>query len=290
MCHPGLLGRTIMLDFDLPRQYRERVEESEGHMHPDLEKLMTLQTHDIEAKRLREELAALPKHVAGLETKLKSVEGQRAVILDLLAKEEALRRRQESDVKDHQAKIARVRKQMDLATTTVQVTAFEHEIAFAQGEISKLEDAELESMERTEGLDSQRAQANDAVADAAATLDRERTRATVTIAADKTALAAVDAQRQALRPQIDEAALSTYDRIAKGKGTAVAEAVNQKCMACQMMVRPQRWNDLRDRSNDETMMTCESCGRLLYYDPARDAPQRKTVPVESIAASIIRSL
>src|SRR5258708_20277379 len=37
----------------------------------------------------------------------------------------SLRRRQESDVKDHQAKIARIRKQMDMATTTVQVTAFE---------------------------------------------------------------------------------------------------------------------------------------------------------------------
>ena len=36
-------------------------------------------------------------------------------------------------------------------------------------------------------------------------------------------------------------------------------------------------------------MHCESCGRLLYYDPAREAPQRKVVPVESIAASIIRS-
>jgi uncharacterized protein len=128
------------------------------------------------------------------------------------------------------------------------------------------------------------------LADANATLDRERLRASETVALDKTLLAAVEEKRQAERPEIGEAALSTYDRIAKAKGTAVAEALNQKCMACQMMVRPQRWNDLRDRSNDDTMMTCESCGRLLYYDPARDAPQRKTVPVESIAASIIRSL
>jgi hypothetical protein len=57
-----------------------------------------------------------------------------------------------------------------------------------------------------------------------------------------------------------------------------------------MMVRPQRWNDLRDRSNDEAMLTCESCGRLLYWDPARDAPQKKPVRNESIAASIVRSL
>jgi len=259
-------------------------------MHPDLEKLIALQGLDVEAKRLRDEMAALPKHVAGLETKAKAVEGQRAVVLDLIAKEEALRRRQESEVKDHQAKIGRVRKQLDLATTTVQVTAFEHEIGFAQTEVSRLEDAELESMERSEALEAQKALADEAVEDATKNLERERQRAAETIAKDKALLAAVDEKRAALRPEIGESALSSYDRIAKGKGTGLAEALNQKCTACQMMLRPQRWNDLRDRGNEEDMMTCESCGRLLYYDPARDAPQRKTVPVESIAASIVRSL
>jgi predicted nucleic acid-binding Zn-ribbon protein len=259
-------------------------------MHPDLEKLIVLQAHDVEAKRLRDEMVALPKHVATLETKAKATQGQRAVIVDLMAKEEAMRRRQESDVKDFQAKIARLRKNLDMATTTVQVTAFEHEIAFAQGEIGRLEDSEIESMERSEGLESQKKLADEAVADATATLERERARAAETVAQDKTLLADVEEKRKAVRAEIGETALSNYDRIAKAKGTAVAEALNQKCTACQMMVRPQRWNDLRDRGNDETMMTCESCGRMLYYDPARDAPQRKTVPVESIAASIIRSL
>ena len=259
-------------------------------MHLDLEKLIALQGHDVEAKRLRDEMIALPKHVASLETKAKAIEGQRAVIVDLIAKEEALRRRQESDVKDHQTKIGRVRKQLDMATTTVQVTAFEHEIAFAQTEIAKLEDAEIESMERSEGLESQKRLADEALTDAAATLEREKVRAAETVAQDKILLAAVEEKRKAERAEIAESALSTYDRIAKAKGTAVAEALNQQCMACQMMLRPQRWNDLRDRDNQETMMTCETCGRLLYYDPARDSPQRKTVPVESIAASIIRSL
>jgi len=259
-------------------------------MHPDLEKLIVLQGLDIEAKRLRDEMTALPKHVAGLTAKAKSIEGQRAVVLDLIAKEEALRRRQESEVKDHQAKIGRVRKQLDLATTTVQVTAFEHEIGFVQGEVSRLEDAELESMERSEALEAQKSVADAAMEDATKTLERERLRAVETIANDKALLAEVDRKREALRPEIGESALSTYDRIARGKGTGLAEALNQKCMACQMMLRPQRWNDLRDRSNEDEIMTCESCGRLLYYDPARDAPQRKTVPVESIAASIVRSL
>src|SRR3984893_7329451 len=209
-------------------------------MHPDLEKLIAWQAHDVEAKRLRDEMAALPKHVAALETKAKATQGQRAVIVDLIAKEEALRRRQESDVKDHQAKIARIRKQMDLATTTVQVTAFEHEIAFAQTEISKLEDAEIESMERSEGLESQRQLADEALADARAALERERVRATESIAQDKILLSDVEEKRKAERAEIGEAALSTYDRIAEAKGPAVAEGLNHNGMGCQMMLRRQR--------------------------------------------------
>jgi uncharacterized protein len=258
-------------------------------MHPDLEKLIVLQRQDLEAKRLREALAALPKRLAELTAKFEAVKGQRAAVMGLIQKEELLRRGQESEVRDKQAKIAKVRKQLDAATSAVQVTAFEHEIGFAQAEIGRLEDAELESMERSEGLDAQKRLADEAVASAEVTLAREQERGVETTAADRAALAAVEAERTAVRATVGEDALATYDRIAKGKGTAVSEAVNQKCSVCQMMVRPQRWNDLRDRSQNETMMSCESCGRLLYYDPARDAPQRKTVPVESIAASIIRS-
>ena len=259
-------------------------------MHPDLEKLIVLQKHDVEAKRLRDEMVALPKLVASLTAKLEALRGQRAVVVGLIAKEEALRRGQESDVKDLKAKIARTRRNLDLATNTVQTTAYEHEITFAESKISGIEDAELESLERTDALDAQKKLADAAVAEAEATLARETERSNQTVATDRRLLAEVEKLRITERADISEGSLSIYDRIAKGKGTAVSEALNQKCMACQMMVRPQRWNDLRDRNNDDQMMTCESCGRLLYYDPARDSPQRKTVPVESIAAQIVRSL
>lgn len=261
-------------------------------MHPDIQKLMELQQMDVEAKRLRDEMIALPKLVAQLEAKAKATVGQRAVVIELIAKEEVLRRRQELDVKDYQAKIAKIRKQLDLATDTKQVTAFEHEIGFAAAAISKLEDAELESLERTDQLEAQKLVADKAVADAEAKHAQERARAIATIAADKTKLAEVEAIRTAHRATVGEDALSMYDRIAKSKGTAVAEVLNQKCMSCQMMVRPQRWNELRDRDNVE-MMSCESCGRMLWYDPARDSPGRKPVQVEepmSIAARIVRGL
>ena len=256
-------------------------------MHPDLERLIVLQAHDLEAKRLRDEIVALPRLVATLESQARNTAGQRDLILALIAKEDALRRSQESDIKDLQQKIGRARQKVDNAVNTVQVTALEHEIQFAEQAIARLEDAELESMERSEGLDAQRVLADKAVDAADAKLAGETIRANQTVAADKVALIAVDAKRSAQRATVGEEALSIYDRIAKSKGTGIAEAIHQQCGACRMMVRPQRWNDLRDRDNHE-LMTCESCGRLLAYNPERDSPDRKIVEFESIAASIVR--
>ena len=254
-------------------------------MHVDSEKLMELQRYDLEAKRLRDEMDALPKLVAQLEAKAKATVGQRAVVLDLISKEEALRRRQESDVKDHQAKIAKIRKQLDLATSTQQVQAFEREIEFARAAIAKLEDEELESMQRSEEFEAQKMGADAAVAAGQAKFESERTRAAATIAANKTAFGELETRRKAQRATIGEDALSMYDRIARAKGTGIAEALMQKCMACQMMQRPQRWNDLRDHRE---LMTCESCGRLLWYNAETDSPGRKPVERESIAAQIVR--
>ena len=268
-------------------------------MHPDLAILVVLQEFDIEAKRLRDQIAVLPRQVAVLELKVAATVGQRAVVLDLIAKEESLRRRLESDIADQRQKLMRTLKKIDAATSTVQVTALEHEAAFARAEINRMEDAELECMERSEALDAQLAIADQSIADLAQALQRERTRTAELLAIDRAALAQVDAKRTALRAEIaqsptGEDSLATYDRISRSKGAAVAQALNQKCSACQMMLRPQRWNDLRDNTpgseSSHTLMTCENCGHLLYYDPARDTPQPKPVQSESVAAQIVRSL
>ena len=268
-------------------------------MHPDLAHLVVLQTQDLEAKHLRDQMASLSKNVAVLDTKAKATVGQRAVILDLIAKEEALRRKEESEIADLRVKLERNKKKLDMTTTTHQLEALEHEAAFIRSEITRIEDQEIESMERSEALDAQKALADAAVDESAATLEGESARAAETIAHHQAALTELEIKRLALRAEIaqtdtGEDSLANYDRIAHSKGTAVSEALHQQCTACQMMVRPQRWNDLRDNGPDSesahSILTCENCGRMLYYDAARDSPQRKTVQSESIAAQIVRSL
>ncbi|AEU38994.1 zinc ribbon domain-containing protein [Granulicella mallensis] len=246
-------------------------------MNANLEHLVVLQAQDLELKRLREELAEAPRRVAAAEAARSKAEALLAAAKQALTKEEVLRRSQESDVTDRRGKIARLRKQMDSATSAAQITALEHEIKFSEESISKLEDEELASMERTERFDAEKETATKAVEKTTAALEAERARAAEVTQSNNAAVQGIEGERQTLRAQIKEsdageAALSTYDRISKAKGTGVSEAIDHKCSACQMMVRPQRWNDLTGREHDHEIFTCETCGRMLFWDPRRDAP------------------
>ena len=54
-----------------------------------------------------------------------------------------------------------------------------------------------------------------------------------------------------------------YDRVAKFRRTGLAEVRDQKCMGCQVVLRPQTYNEVRSG----VMVICESCQRILYFDP-----------------------
>lgn len=271
-------------------------------MHPDVAKLIALQALDVELKRLREEREAVPRHVAGVAARSAAAQAEQVRLEEAVAAEEKLRRGLESDVTDLQAKSARLRKQMDVVTTSAQAGALEKELGFLAGEVRGREDAELDSMVRSESFEAELLRARESAAATEATLERERVRAAETLERGAARIKELEAKRAEVRTGFagaSEALLATYDRVAKQRGTAVAEGVDGQCSACRMKVRPQMWNELRDRSNQERIFTCESCGRILYWDPARDAPQnreqirkepKQAEREESIAARIVRSL
>src|SRR5262249_20301705 len=76
-------------------------------------------------------------------------------------------------------------------------------------------------------------------------------------------------KRTTLRSSINDSALAHYDRVMRQRKSAIAEAREQKCMACFVMLRPQTWQEIR---TNEQIVTCSSCGRILYFDPANEAP------------------
>jgi predicted nucleic acid-binding Zn-ribbon protein len=261
-------------------------------MHSDLEKLIELEKVDREITRLSDEVAALPKRVAAIEEKLADDKASVEKAKTVIKANEAARRKLEVDIQGFQQKIVKYREQSSGVKTNDEYRALMQEVQFAEKEISRCEDKILEFMI---SLDAEEKSLKVAEADLkaeAAAVEKEKKEAHNRTAEDEKLLAGLAEQRGQLRTGVSDSALAHYDRVLRQRKSAIAEAREQKCLGCFVMIRPQIWQDLKE---NQEIITCSSCGRILYYDPANEPapepvkPKKKAKPktedVESAGAS-----
>ena len=228
--------------------------------------LVRLQAVELERNRLAAALKALPGEIVQAENLLKAAQKRVDDANAALKREELSRASLELEIAGHQTKAARFRSQLDTAKNAAQASALQHEIEFAEKEISRLEDNELTSMENSEVLEGERTKALELTGKLTETLGLIRARVGEQDLEFREQLEALKTERQSLREQISPERLTHFDRIAAAKGTGIARAEGQQCSGCRMGIRPQVWNQLRDGM----VLNCESCSRILYYDPAME--------------------
>jgi len=103
----------------------------------------------------------------------------------------------------------------------------------------------------------------------------------VRTAEDEKLLAGLNEKRTQLRAGVNDSTMAHYDRLMRQRKFAIAEAREQKCLACFVMIRPQTWEEIR---TNEQMITCNSCGRIFYYDPTHEAPPPPEPPKKKTKA------
>jgi hypothetical protein len=234
-------------------------------MRPDIEQLLRLEETDREIARLRAEVAALPRRVASIETKLAGInadveKGRRA-----LKEIETVRRKQEADIQSQQQKISKYRDQMLSVKTNQEYRALGNEINFAEQEIRLIEDKILEGMLDTERRERELKSAESAQKLQQAEVEREKAQARARNDEDQKRLGELVPQRDELRQAIDPDLVRHYDRVLKLRGSAMAEVRDQTCLACHVQLRPQVYLDVM---MDGQVLNCESCSRILFFNPA----------------------
>jgi predicted nucleic acid-binding Zn-ribbon protein len=233
-------------------------------MLPDIQHAVRLQILDDKAAALTKEIAALPKHIAEIEKKLESHLRQLDHDKAALAANQRDRKRLEGDIQTHDQKISKLKSQMMEAKTNEQYRAFQQEIDFAGQEIRKAEDRILELMTEAEPLDRNVKAAEASLAGEKKIVEAEKSQARERTAEDQKQIDALKAERAGIIAAMTPAVAANYERIRKGRGVAVSEVSSGRCSRCNITLRPQFFQDLK---KGDKIMTCESCGRMLYYNP-----------------------
>jgi predicted nucleic acid-binding Zn-ribbon protein len=234
-------------------------------MLPDIKHAIRLQLLDDRTTVLSREIAALPKHIAELEKRLET--HQRRLDADKAAVAANLkeRKKSEGEIQANEQKISKLKSQMMEAKNNEQYHAFQHEIDFCQQEIGRNEERILVLMSESEPLEKNVTAAEVALEAEKRDVDAEKKTAQARRAADQLEIDRLKSERVVIVAEMTPKVASEYERIRKGRaGVAIAEAVNGRCSKCNITLRPQFLQELK-KGNE--IMVCESCRRMLYYNP-----------------------
>jgi hypothetical protein len=234
-------------------------------MNPLLASLVALQSLDTAADTARRRLAELPAAEQALADEVARVAATVDAVKTKLAESQTARRQFEKDVAAVDARLARFSDHKAAVKTNQEYTALLHEISTAQAEKTAVEDQILVRMEESENLARDQKAAEAVLAQTKREADEKRaaiTKERTTLDAEVTRLTD---QRKGEVAGVDARGLATYEQLLKGRrGIAVAKMVGESCTACHVRLRPHFVQQIR---RNEGLVQCESCQRILYFEP-----------------------
>ena len=232
-------------------------------MSPELNQLIELQELDLEIQRISDRLSRIPEERDRTENEFNQ---QAAEFLDLKSKHERTledRKQLEAELASTQQNQEKFERDKTRVQNEKEYTAVLREIDTARKHVGALETDILKRMEELEKLDAE-------LSERAPDVERMRAEIDVTLAAlDKEhdeasrQLSEFSERRKSLASQMPKHLFASYDRMSRlRRGQALAEVRNRVCIACRVRVRPKIFSDVR---KGDQLVTCENCGRILYY-------------------------
>jgi predicted nucleic acid-binding Zn-ribbon protein len=232
-------------------------------VNPDLEKLIRLQRAESDLRRVEGELAEVPRRRSELEAALAEERGRLEGAREALAASQKARRQHEAELQDLEAKRSRYKGQLMEVKTNKEYTAMLHEIETVEREIRSREDLVLAEMEKAESMGVEVKREEQAFK-----AEEDRHRGAARVLDDRAASLRAEssrltAERDAVAATVPAELLELFQRVARLRGLAVAEAREGMCEACHLKLRPQMFVDLK---RNEEITQCPGCNRILFYE------------------------
>ena len=240
-------------------------EYQEAALNTELSKLISLQEIDVEIKRLRAEIESLPERRQQLERNFIESTKDYFDLRQQLDAAKAERAAIESHLEVEQQKHQKFKDDLNKMTAP-NIKVYEtimREIDVTRKTISSQETEILKLMERIEKLDVQVNERQPEVESNRINVERQLSEWDAAALTNQQRLDALISGRGPKLDSLGPVARSEYERLSKMRsGLALAEARDYSCLACRMKIRPQVFNDIR---RGDSIITCESCSRILYF-------------------------
>jgi uncharacterized protein len=232
-----------------------------------IDRLLDLQELDVRVARLTARKAALEGGEEAAAARLLLSEAERNLGELRLAADESAReqRRLEGDADGFQQKIAGEERRMFDGTVAnpKELESIQHEVTNLRNRKSRVEDEQLEVMERREGLESQAEVAEKAADDARAALTELQGSSEHELDEVEKELAALETDRASLTQVFDPDLLELYEDLRRQKkGIGAAALVDGVCQGCHQQLSAVDLDRLR---RADGIRRCVHCRRILVF-------------------------
>jgi predicted nucleic acid-binding Zn-ribbon protein len=228
-----------------------------------IEKLLILQDRDRRIRRVKAELSSIDPQRQAMKTKAAGAQAGLDAARLRVNEIESKRKQLELDVDSKKAQINKYGQQQFETRKNDEYQALAREIEARKAEIIKIEDEEIELMEKAELAAKQVVVAAQVLKEAQAVVDNEVGQLNSSEKNLQTELAELESNRNELAAAVDEVTLTRYERIMKSRGDNVIVGIEHGvCGGCHMKIPAQVVLHCRGQ---QELTSCTNCGRILYY-------------------------
>jgi predicted nucleic acid-binding Zn-ribbon protein len=262
-------------------------------LNADLEALIRLQeTHDRIARLTYRIETEIPQHIAEIETELQVVREAVDGARDIIEKASAARTRLEQELQLADDKLVKYKAALMQVKTNDEYRAALNEIDYMNRARTELESSILELMEESEGRREQLE-----TLEAEFKVEDDKIKADRKVHEDErdklvTEREGFEAAAATIEESLPTNKLQVFRRIASVRGgVALSRAEKGSCGACNITLRPAVFQQVK---SNKKVITCDSCGRILYYkapaassaagNGSNEAPHQETEKVGAAAA------